>query len=122
MKLIVTAGGQGTKLWPYSREAKPKQFQHVIGTESLFTYTINLLLRQFPAEDIYISTKRRYMGTALEQAPLISPKNFIIEPDIAKNRGPAEGLAFLTMSMQHPEEPFMIVQPDCMRLPEWSPE
>ncbi|MCA9398096.1 mannose-1-phosphate guanylyltransferase/mannose-6-phosphate isomerase, partial [candidate division WWE3 bacterium] len=46
MKLIVTAGGQGTKLWPYSRESKPKQFQPIIGNESLYTYTVNLLLQR----------------------------------------------------------------------------
>jgi mannose-1-phosphate guanylyltransferase len=118
MKFIVTAGGQGTKLWPYSRESEPKQFQKIIGEESLFAYTIAILLREFDPSDIYISTKRRYLHLALTQAPLIPPKNYIIEPDIAKNRGPAEGLAFLTLSMTHPDEPFMIIQTDDLRLPE----
>lgn len=117
MKFIVTAGGQGTKIWPYSRKDYPKQFQKIVGDESLFTYNINLLLEQHPAEDIFISTKRKYLKIALDQAPRIPLKNYIIEPDVAKNRGPGEGLAFLKLSMLHPDDPFMIVQTDDIRLP-----
>lgn len=118
MKFIVTAGGQGTKVWPFSRKDKPKQFQKIVGDESLFTYNVKLLLQKYPPEDIYISTKQQYVKLALEQAPEIPIKNYIIEPNIAKNRGPAEGLAFLILYLQHPEEPFMIVQSDDIRLPE----
>src|SRR5580700_10167022 len=118
MKIIVTAGGQGTKLWPYSRGDKPKQFQPVIGDKSLFTETIEALLQAFAPEDIFISTKRKFIKYIPDQAPQISLKNYIIEPDIAKDRGPAEGLAFLRLSVQHPNEPFFIVQADCIRRPE----
>lgn len=117
MKFIISAGGQGTKIWPYSRKSKPKQFQTLVGTKSLFTYNIDVLLEEFPPEDIFISTKKQYVALALEQAPKIPIKNYIIEPDIAKNRGPAEGFAFLKLSLMHPNEPFMIVQVDDIRLP-----
>lgn len=118
MKIIVTAGGQGTKLWPYSREDKPKQFQSVVGDTSLYTDTIETLLKKFTPEDIFISTKRRFIKYISEQSPQIPLKNYIIEPDIAKDRGPAEGLAFLRLSMLHPDEPFFLVQSDCVRRPE----
>src|SRR5581483_6022278 len=36
IKIIVTAGGQGTKLWPYSRTNKPKQFQSIVGDKSAY--------------------------------------------------------------------------------------
>lgn len=118
MKIIVTTGGQGTKLWPYSRETQPKQFQPILGDKSLFTYTIETLLRSFAAEDIFISTKRKFIKYISDQAPQIPLRNYIIEPDIAKDRGPGEGLAFLRLSVQHPGEPFFIVQVDCVRKPE----
>ncbi|MDF2460649.1 MAG: hypothetical protein K0S68_52 [Candidatus Saccharibacteria bacterium] len=118
MKLIVTAGGQGTKLWPYSRETKPKQFQPILGEQSLFSYTIETLLKQYPAEDIFISTKRKFIKFISDQAPQIPLRNYIIEPDVAKDRGPGEGLAFLHLSLKHPDEPFFIVQADCVRQPE----
>jgi mannose-1-phosphate guanylyltransferase len=118
MKIIVTAGGQGTKLWPYSRDDKPKQFQPILGEQSLFTYTIETLLKKYTPEDIFVSTKRKFIKYVSEQAPQLPLRNYIIEPDIKKDRGPGEGLAFLHLSLRHPDEPFMIVQVDCVRQPE----
>jgi mannose-1-phosphate guanylyltransferase len=118
MKIIVTAGGQGTKLWPYSREDKPKQFQPVVGDKSLYTETIDTLLKKFAPEDIFISTKRKFIKYISEQSPQIPLKNYIIEPDVAKDRGPGEGLAFLKLSVYYPDEPFFVVQADCVRKPE----
>jgi mannose-1-phosphate guanylyltransferase len=118
MKIIVTAGGQGTKLWPYSRTDKPKQFQPIVGDKSAYQESIETLLQSFPAEDIFISTKHKFIRYVSEQSPQIPLKNYIVEPDIAKDRGPGEGLAFLRLSMEYPDEPFFVVQADCIRLPE----
>lgn len=118
MKIIVTAGGQGTKLWPYSREQKPKQFQTIVGDSSLYADCVKTLLKRFAPEDIFISTKRRFIGYISEQSPQIPLKNYIIEPDVLKDRGPGEGLAFLKLSISHPDEPFFLVQADCVRKPE----
>lgn len=118
MKIIVTAGGQGTKMWPYSRQDKPKQFQSIIGDVSSYQQTINTLLKKFSPEDIYISTKRKFIKYVSEQSPQIHLRNYIVEPDIAKDRGPGEGLAFLKLSLDHPGEPFFLVQADCLREPE----
>ncbi len=118
MKIIVTAGGQGTKMWPYSRQEKPKQFQPIIGDVSSYEQTIKTLLKEFTPEDIYISTKRKFIRYVSEQSPQIPLKNYIVEPDAAKDRGPAEGLAFVRLSINHPDEPFFIVQADCIRDPE----
>lgn len=118
MKLIVVAGGQGTKLWPYSRENRPKQFQSVVGDSTLYTNTIKTLLKKFAPEDIFVSTKRKFIKYISEQSPEIPLKNYIVEPDMAKDRGPGEGLAFVRLSIVAPDEPFFMVQPDCVRQPE----
>jgi mannose-1-phosphate guanylyltransferase len=118
LKIIVTAGGQGTKMWPYSRQDKPKQFQPIIGDLSSYEQTINTLLKKFDPEDIYISTKRKFIKYVSEQSPQIHLRNYIVEPDVAKDRGPGEGLAFLKLAMEHPNEPFFLVQADCLRDPE----
>ncbi len=118
MKIIVTAGGQGTKMWPYSRQDKPKQFQPIVGDISTYEHNIQTLLKQYSAEDIYISTKRKFIKYVSEQSPQIPLKNYIVEPDIAKDRGPAEGLAFLQLSILHPDEPFFLIQADLLREPE----
>ncbi len=117
MKILVIAGGQGTKMWPYSRQDKPKQFQPIIGEKSSYEENIEALLEEFSPEDIFVSTKRKFIKYVSEQSPQIPLKNYIVEPDIAKDRGPGEGLAFLRLSMLHPDEPFFMVQADCLREP-----
>lgn len=104
-------------MWPASRQDKPKQFQSIIGDVSSYEQTIKTLLQAFTPEDIYISTKRKFIRYVSEQSPQIPLRNYIVEPDIAKDRGPGEGLAFLRLSIDHPNEPFFIVQADCLREP-----
>jgi len=118
MKIIITAGGQGTKLWPYSRQDKPKQFQPIIGDKSSYQQNVEVLLKQYAPEDIFISTKRKFIRYVSEQSPQIPLRNYIVEPDIARDRGPGEGLAFLKLSMLHPDEVFFLIQADCLREPE----
>lgn len=117
MKILIVCGGQGTKLWPYSRQDKPKQFQPIIGDKSSYQEAVETILTAYPAEDIYISTKHKFIKYISEQSPQIPLKNYIIEPDIAKDRGPGEGLAFLKLSMLFPEEPVFYVQADMVREP-----
>lgn len=102
-------------MWPYSRQDKPKQFQPVIGDISSYEQNIKTLLKEYAPEDIYISTKRKFIKYVSEQSPQIPLKNYIVEPDIAKDRGPAEGLAFVRLSIDYPDEPVFIVQADCLR-------
>ncbi len=117
MKILVTCGGQGTKLWPYSRQNQPKQFQPIIGDKSSYQVCIETLLTTYRAEDIFISTKHKFIKYISEQSPQIPLKNYIVEPDIALDRGPGEGLAFLRLSMLFPEEPVFYVQADMVREP-----
>jgi len=117
MKILVVCGGQGTKLWPYSRQDKPKQFQPIIGDKSSYQFCVETLLTAFAAEDIFVSTKHKFIRYISEQSPQIPLRNYIIEPDIALDRGPGEGLAFLRLSMLFPDEPVFYVQGDMVREP-----
>ena len=117
MKIMIVAGGQGTKLWPYSRSDKPKQFQPIIGDKSSYQEVIETLLTAFSAEDIFLSTKQKFIKYVSEQSPQIPLRNYIVEPDAALDRGPGEGLAFMRLAMLHPEEPVFYVQADMVREP-----
>lgn len=118
MKFIITAGGQGTKLWPMSRESKPKQFQNVIGDSTLFRYQIETLLKGYSPEDIFISTKEAYLPFVEKDLLGIPKDNIIVEPSYKKNRGPGEGYAVLKVAEKCGDEPYMIIQSDCIRKPE----
>ncbi len=80
MKTVILAGGSGTRLWPMSRIDKPKQFQNLIGNESMLIQTIKRLSFQ-SKEDVFVATNNKYIDIVKEQTKdLINPDNIIIEP------------------------------------------
>ncbi len=118
MKFIVTAGGQGTKLWPLSKENYPKQFSNIIGGKSLFQRNLEDLLSAFPPEDIFISTSEVYKDYVQEQADMLPPTNFIFEPHIKRNTGPASCYSMVHMLQKYPDEVIgFYVQPVVIREP-----
>lgn len=84
----------------------------------MFAHNVEMLLKKYDVENIHVSTKQMYKELVNEQAPQIPEKNLIIEPDTFRGRGPAEGFAFLKLFMLQPDEPFTILQADCLYLPE----
>src|SRR3989304_2095878 len=60
MKVVIFAGGVGTRLWPLSRKHTPKQFEKIVGDQSMLQIAVKKLLPDFKWEDIYISTGKDY--------------------------------------------------------------
>lgn len=93
MKVIILAGGSGTRLWPLSREHYPKQFIKIQGrTESLFQETFKRSLLAASLNDIFIVTNQKYkflvMGEIEELGYSYNEENILIEPE-SKNTLPA---------------------------------
>ena len=55
---FILCGGAGTRLWPLSREAYPKQFQRLTGPESLFQLTCRRLSGPLFGEISILSNQR----------------------------------------------------------------
>lgn len=118
MKFIITAGGQGTKLWPLSKEKAPKQFSNIIGGKSLFQRNLDDLLTVYTPDDIYVSTSEVYAPYVEEQAPIIPKSHFIFEPHIRRDTGPASCYAMIHMLRDFPDEVVgFYVQPVVIREP-----
>lgn len=81
-KAILFSGGAGSRLWPLSRRARPKQFQPLIGADSLFQLMVRRLERRMGIENIYISTGAVYRDIVLEQIPHLPPSNILAEPEM----------------------------------------
>ena len=58
MKIIILAGGSGTRLWPFSRKQFPKQFLHFGEQRTLLQKTIERFLGKYAPNDIYIVTNQ----------------------------------------------------------------
>lgn len=111
MKTVILAGGTGTRLWPMSRQKKPKQFQKLIGEESMLVQTIKRLSFQKPA-DIFVSTNSEYLDLVREQTRgLLPEKNIIIEPAL-RDTAPCIGLIAETLSKDDPDEVMAVIYAD----------
>lgn len=111
MKIVVFAGGVGTRLWPLSRKNSPKQFEKILGDKSTLQLAVGRLSPDFPSEDIYIATGKKYEKIVRQQLPKIPAKNFIFEPAV-RDVGPAVGMAMSVIGKDHPNSPVAILWSD----------
>lgn len=94
MKIIILAGGGGTRLFPLSRDCYPKQFLHVIGDKSLLAQTIERFLGLVEAKDIIIVTNEHYIFHVQAELKIINAQEaHIITEPMGKNTAPAIALA-----------------------------
>lgn len=111
MKIVIFAGGVGTRLWPISRKNTPKQFEKIIGEKSTLQLAVDRLSPDFNWQDIYIVTGKRYQEIVYKHLPTIPRQNFIFEPE-ARDVGPAVGLAMTMLGKDYPNSPVAILWSD----------
>lgn len=98
MKVILLAGGEGTRLWPVSRPQLPKQFLSFHSSDTLLQQTIRRFLALVPKEDILIVTNKKYEEIAKKQADEVHTKlknSILVEPE-SKNTAAA-----ITYALRH---------------------
>src|ERR1043165_10241541 len=97
------AGGVGSRFWPMSRTAHPKQFMDILGTgRTLLQQTYDRFLRVCPKENIYIVTNDSYEDLVKEQIRGISISNILSEP-ARKNTAPCVAYACYKIAQQNPD-------------------
>jgi mannose-1-phosphate guanylyltransferase len=107
---ILMAGGVGSRFWPVSTEAYPKQFHDMLGTgDTLIQKTFGRLSKLIPQENIFILTNERYNDLVLEQLPQVTQRQVVLEPAM-RNTAPCILYASLKIQKENPEA-LMIVAP-----------
>lgn len=88
MKLVIFAGGKGTRLWPLSRVNSPKQFDKIFNGQSTLQLAFDRVASTFGVNNIFVQTISEYKDDVREQLPDLPEDNLLIEPD-RRNLGPA---------------------------------
>ena len=68
---MIMAGGGGTRFWPRSRSARPKQFLTLTGDRSLLQLACDRLEAQVPPENTWVITAEQHRAEAHEAAAAI---------------------------------------------------
>ena len=93
--VIIMAGGVGSRFWPASRTARPKQFLDILGTgHSLLRLTFERFLKLCPAERVFVVTNALYKDLVKEQLPELSDNQVLCEPS-RNNTAPCVAYAAL---------------------------
>ena len=96
--VVILAGGSGTRLWPRSRQALPKQFLDLTGQGTMLHETYARLAPLVPAERMLVITNQQYVELARQQLPELPPEHIIGEP---APRGTAAAVGLGAVMAQH---------------------
>jgi len=116
--VAIMAGGIGSRFWPMSRMAYPKQFLDILGTgKTLIQGTFDRFAKFVPKENIYIVTSEEYRHIVVEQIPGISIDNILCEPS-RKNTAPCIAYISYKLNQLNPNASLMCAPADHLILDE----
>lgn len=109
---VLLCGGSGTRLWPLSRKAFPKQFTRLTGDESLFQHSARRLSGPgFAPPMVVTAADFRFVVVEQLAAVQIAPAAILIEPE-ARNTAPAILTAALSLAARDPGALMLIAPSD----------
>jgi len=109
---IIMAGGIGSRFWPVSRNAKPKQFLDILGMgKSFLQQTFDRFSRIIPTENILVVTSRQYKDLVMSQIPDILPEHVLLEP-YRRNTAPCIAYATYKLMQRNPKATVVVAPSD----------
>lgn len=109
---IIMAGGIGSRFWPLSRTAKPKQFLDILGTGKTFLQqTFDRFLKVVPKENFLVVTNNRYKDLVLGQLPDLKEAQVLLEP-LRRNTAPCLAYALHKIKAKNTEAKVIVTPSD----------
>lgn len=112
---VVMAGGSGTRFWPSSRAAKPKQLLPLAdreGTgETLLAATVRRLAGMVPPERVVVVLAERLVEATAAALPEVPRENLLAEP-IGRNTAPCVGWACAWVRRRDPDAVVAVLAAD----------
>ena len=106
---LILAGGKGTRLYPLSRSARPKQFLKVINDKSFLQNTVDRVAPLINKENIYIVTNKDYEDKVKVELDNINSNNIFTEP-MNKETATCIGLSAVKL-LKKDNDAIMVVLP-----------
>ncbi len=109
---VLLCGGVGSRLWPVSREARPKQYLNLIGEQSMFQQTLGRLDGLPVATPMVVCNEqhRFLVAEQLRQLDIESP-SIVLEP-AGRNTAPAIAIAAIDALAKDPEAVLLVLPAD----------
>jgi mannose-1-phosphate guanylyltransferase len=109
---VIMAGGVGSRFWPLSRQARPKQFLDILGTgRTLLQQTFDRFTSFIPVENFLVVTSVRYKELVSEQLPQLKEHQVLLEP-LRRNTAPCVAYAAYKIKSVNPEANLVVAPSD----------
>ena len=112
--IVIMAGGVGSRFWPLSTPAYPKQFIDILGCgRSLIQLTVDRFKGICPMENFWVVTNAGYVEIVREQLPDIPTAHILAEP-AARNTAPCIAWACWRIRQEDPAANVVVTPADAV--------
>ena len=108
---VILAGGSGTRFWPLSRAAKPKQFLALATSRTLIAETFARVEPLCPAAQTWVVCGPSHAAAVRAALPSLPERHLVVEK-VARNTAPAIGLAALQVLAEDPDATLVVLPSD----------
>ena len=108
---VIMAGGVGSRLWPRSRWATPKQFLDLIGSRTMLQETVDRIRPLIPLDRVLVVVSEEHADTVRTQVGGLPAENIILEPG-PRGTAPCIGLAATVCQERDPEATMAVCPAD----------
>ena len=110
LQVVLLSGGSGTRLWPLSREAYPKQFLPLVGNDTMLQATWLRVAELTAAAPIVVANEEHRFLVAEQLRQVGAPAPAILLEPVGRNTAPAIAVAAL-QAMVAGHDPLLLALP-----------